>query len=49
MVETVRTAALMVDGIKEAKVALVWRPAWDPKKATDDGKIMLGAMGINVD
>lgn len=49
MVETVRTAALMVDGIKEAKVNLVWRPAWDPKKATEDGKIMLSAMGVPVD
>lgn len=49
MVETVRSAALMVEGVKDAKVALVWRPAWDPRKATDDGKIMLSAMGINVD
>ena len=49
MVETVRTAALMVEGIKEAKVNLVWRPAWDPKKATEDGKIMLAAMGVPVD
>lgn len=49
MVETVRQTALMVEGVKEAKVQLVWRPAWDPKNATDDGKLMLGAMGINVD
>lgn len=49
MVESVKSTALMVEGVKDAKVQLVWKPAWDPKKATDDGKIMLGAMGINVD
>lgn len=49
MVETVRQTALMVDGVKDAKVNLVWRPAWDPKKATEDGKVMLSAMGVNVD
>lgn len=49
MVETVRATALMVPGIKDADVNLVWRPAWDPKKATEDGKIMLSAMGVRVD
>ena len=49
MVEQVRATCLMVPGVKDAKVALVWRPPWDPKKATDDGKVMLGAMGIRVD
>lgn len=49
MVETVRQTAMMVPGMKEAKVALVWRPAWDPKKATPDGKVMLAAMGVRVD
>jgi metal-sulfur cluster biosynthetic enzyme len=49
MVEMVRQTALMVPGVKDAKVALVWRPAWDPRKATDDGKVMLSAMGVRVD
>jgi metal-sulfur cluster biosynthetic enzyme len=50
MVETVKqTVLLAFPEIKEAKVNLVWRPAWDPKKATEDGKIMLGAMGVRVD
>lgn len=49
MVQMVRDTAMMVDGIKDAKVNLVWRPAWDPKKATEDGKIMLSAMGVRVD
>jgi metal-sulfur cluster biosynthetic enzyme len=50
MVETVKqTILLAYPEIKEAKVNLVWRPAWDPKKATDDGKVMLGAMGVRVD
>ena len=49
MVEQVRATCLMVPGVKNAKVALVWRPAWDPKKATEDGKVMLSAMGVRVD
>ena len=49
MVEQVKATALMVPGIKEADVNLVWRPPWDPKKATEDGKIMLSAMGVRVD
>lgn len=49
MVETVRATALMVPGIKDADVNLVWRPPWDPKKATEDGKVMLSAMGVRVD
>jgi metal-sulfur cluster biosynthetic enzyme len=49
MVESVRQTAMMVPGMKEAKVNLVWRPAWDPKKATEDGKVMLSAMGVRVD
>ena len=49
MVEQVKATTLMVPGIKEADVNLVWRPPWDPKKATEDGKIMLSAMGVRVD
>lgn len=49
MVETVKSTCLMVPGVEEAEVNLVWRPAWSPQKATDDGKILLGAMGVPVD
>jgi metal-sulfur cluster biosynthetic enzyme len=49
MVEQVRGTCLTVPGVAEAKVNLVWRPAWDPKKATEDGKVMLSAMGVRVD
>lgn len=49
MVEQVRATALMVPGVKAADVNLVWRPAWNPKLATEDGKIMLSAMGVPVD
>lgn len=49
MVEMVKGTCLMVPGVKDAKVNLVWRPAWDPKKATEDGKLLLGAMGVRVD
>jgi metal-sulfur cluster biosynthetic enzyme len=49
MVEQVKGTVLLVPGVKDAKVNLVWRPAWDPKKATPDGKVLLGAMGVRVD
>lgn len=49
MVEQVKATALMVPGIQDADVNLVWRPPWDPKKATEDGKVMLSAMGVRVD
>lgn len=49
MVETVKATCLTVPGVKDAKVNLVWRPAWDPKKATEDGKVMLSAMGVRVE
>lgn len=49
MVEQVKATALMVPGIQDAVVNLVWRPAWDPKKATEDGKVMLSAMGVRVE
>lgn len=49
MVQMVRDTAMMVPGVTDAKVNLVWRPAWDPKKATEDGKVMLSAMGVRVD
>lgn len=49
MVEQVKATALMVPGIQDADVSLVWRPPWDPKKATEDGKVMLSAMGIRVE
>ena len=50
MVETVRqTIAVAFPDLKRVGVNLVWRPPWDPKKATDDGKVMLGAMGVRVD
>jgi metal-sulfur cluster biosynthetic enzyme len=49
MVEQVKGTVLMIPGIKEADVNLVWRPAWNPKNATEDGKVLLSAMGVRVD
>lgn len=49
MVENVRLTAMMVDGVDDASVNLVWRPAWNPKLATEEGKIMLSAMGVPVE
>ena len=39
----VKSAAENVEGVEEATVEMVWKPAWDPKTmASDDAKDMLG-------
>jgi FeS assembly SUF system protein len=34
----------IVPGISSAEVNLVWEPAWDPDKITDDAKLELGML-----
>lgn len=34
----------MVEGVKSAKVELVWDPPWDPSKMTEEAKLELGFM-----
>ncbi len=34
----------MVEGVKSAKVDLVWDPPWDPSKMTEEAKLELGFM-----
>jgi FeS assembly SUF system protein len=33
-----------VPGIGDAEVVLVWEPAWDPQKMSDDAKLELGML-----
>jgi FeS assembly SUF system protein len=33
-----------VPGVGDAEVNLVWEPAWDPQKMTDDAKLELGML-----
>ena len=37
-----KQAAAAVPGVKEAKVTVVWEPAWDPSKMSPDAKKKLG-------
>ena len=34
----------IVPGIRSAEVNLVWEPAWDPDKMTDEAKLELGML-----
>lgn len=40
--EWIPEAAKKVEGVKEVKINLVWEPAWDPDKISDDAKEELG-------
>ncbi len=40
--QEVRTAVNDVPGINDAKVNLVWQPAWDPSMMSEDAKLELG-------
>jgi FeS assembly SUF system protein len=33
-----------VPGVRDAEVNLVWEPAWDPQKMSDDAKLELGML-----
>lgn len=40
--EWVPAAVKKIEGVKEVHINLVWEPAWDPDKMSDDTKEMLG-------
>ena len=40
----VELRVLSVPGIRDAEVKLVWEPAWDPSKMTDDARLELGML-----
>ena len=35
---------LAVPGVRDAEVKLVWEPAWDPSKMTDEARLELGML-----
>ena len=37
----VENAVSSVPGVKEAKVAVVWDPPWDPSRMSDEARLML--------
>lgn len=40
--EWVPNAVKKIEGVKDARVTLVWEPAWNPDKISDDVKEQLG-------
>lgn len=40
----VELRVLSVPGIRDAEVKLVWEPAWDPSKMTDEARLELGML-----
>lgn len=40
--EWIPAAVKKVEGVKDAKINLVWEPPWDPDKISDDAKEELG-------
>ena len=40
--EAVKTVVESLDGVKEAKVELVWDPPWNPSMMSDEAKKILG-------
>ncbi len=47
--ENVRLTVLGMDDIEDASVELDFDPVWEPKQATEEGKMELMAMGIDVE
>jgi metal-sulfur cluster biosynthetic enzyme len=47
--ENVRLTLLNLEGIEEAEVELDFDPVWEPKQATEEGKMELQAMGIDLE
>jgi FeS assembly SUF system protein len=37
----VRNAVTSVSGVRDAKVAIVWEPAWDPSRMSDEARTVL--------
>lgn len=48
LMEAVETVVSSLEGVKSAKVRLVWNPPWDPKRhASEDVKAMLGIWDLD--
>ncbi|HVL49420.1 MAG TPA: iron-sulfur cluster assembly protein [Candidatus Thermoplasmatota archaeon] len=48
IMEVVKGTVLTLEGVKDVQVNLTYDPPWSPERATDDGKVMLAAMGIPI-
>ena len=44
MPQEVELRVLAVPGIRDAEVKLVWEPAWDPSKMSDEARLELGML-----
>lgn len=42
--EWIQKAVKKIKGVKDVKINLVWEPAWDPEKISDEGKEKLGIL-----
>ncbi|MBI2622127.1 DUF59 domain-containing protein, partial [Candidatus Microgenomates bacterium] len=40
--EWIPAAVKNIDGVKDVKINLVWEPAWEPEKMSDEAKESLG-------
>jgi metal-sulfur cluster biosynthetic enzyme len=40
--EWIPVAVKKIEGVKEARINLVWEPAWNPDNMTDDAKELMG-------
>lgn len=47
--ENVRLTILNLDGIEDAEVELDFDPVWEPAQATEEGKMELQSMGIDIE
>ncbi len=49
IVRDVRTNVARVEGVTNTDVSLVFEPAWGPHKMSEDGRLILLAMGVDPD
>lgn len=47
--ENVRLTIMNLDGIEDAEVELDFDPVWEPDQATEEGKMELQSMGIDIE
>lgn len=48
IISEIESKLLMIDGVENAKVEMVWNPPWTPERLSDDGRLSLQAMGFSV-
>ena len=48
IISEIESKLLMIDGVENAKVEMVWSPPWTPERLSDDGRLSLQAMGFSV-